>query len=97
MLNIPLFFKKNIFSKIRFFPLAVIEQNNLDHNIRKVVSFSVFKNNILKSIFKNNILKSIRPFPISVFDCETHREIKLVTRLGVDLSHLRECKFKHSF
>ena len=88
MLNIPLFFKKTIFSKIRFFPLAVIEQNNLGHNIRKVVSFSVIK---------NNILKSIRPFPISVFDCETHREIKLITRLDVDLSHLRECKFKHSF
>ena len=45
---------------------------------------------------KNNILKLIRPTPNSVFICENHRGIKLVTRLRVGLSHLREHKFKHS-
>ena len=81
------FSKQNtIFSKILSY--RVIERNSLDHNIRKVGSFSVFK---------NNFLKFIRPTTISVFSCENHRGIKLITRLRVDLSYLREHKFKHSF
>ena len=47
-------------------------------------------------LFKN-ILKFIGPTPKSVFNCENHRGIKLITRLRVDFSHLREHKFKHSF
>ena len=40
------FSKQNItFQKIFLF--AVIEWNNLNHNIRNVESFSIFKNNIL--------------------------------------------------
>ena len=48
-------------------------------------------------LFKNDILKFIRPAPKRVFNCENHRGIKLITRLRVGLSHLREHKFKHSF
>ena len=49
------------------------------------------------SILKSNILKFIRPTPNGIFNCENHREIKLITRLRVGLSHLRGHKFKHSF
>ena len=84
--NIPLFKTKHNFFKNSFFPSAVIEWNNLDHNIRNVGSFSAFK---------NNILKFIRPTPNNVFNCENHRGI--IARLPVGFSHLREHKFKHSF
>ena len=83
------FSKQNIiFFKNLFFTSAVIEWNSLEHNIRKVGSFSVFK---------NNILKLLRPTPNSIFNCENHRGFKLTTRLRVGLSLLREHKFKLSF
>ena len=85
---IPLFKTKHNFFKNSFFPSAVIEWSSLDHNIRNVGSFSTFK---------NNSLKFIRPTPNIVFNCENHRGIKLITRVRVGLSHLREHKFKHSF
>ena len=47
--------------------------------------------------FKNSILKFVRPSPSSVFDCDNQRGIRLITRLRVGLSYLREHKFKHSF
>ena len=59
--NIPLFKIKHTFFKNVFFLSAVTEWNSLDHNIRKVGNFSVFK---------NSILKFIRPTPNSVFICE---------------------------
>ena len=43
------------------------------------------------------MLKFMRPSPDNVFHCENHRGIKLITRLGVGFSQLREHKFKHSF
>ena len=64
------FSKQNIiFFKNLFFTSAVIEWNSLEHNIRKVGSFSVFK---------NNILKLLRPTPNSIFNCENHRGFKLI-------------------
>ena len=39
----------------------------------------------------------MRPFPDSFFDCHNPKGIKLITRLRLGLSHLREHKFKHSF
>ena len=82
------FSKQNNFLKNSFFPSAVIEWNNLHHNIWNVGSFSAFK---------NNVLKFIRPTPNNVFNCENNRGIKLITRLRVGFSHLRKHKFKHSF
>ena len=49
------------------------------------------------SVFKSSALKFIRLAPNSVFDCENHSGIKLITRLRVGLIHLREQKFKHGF
>ena len=49
------------------------------------------------SIFKSNILKFIRREPNNVYYCHNPKGIKLLTKLRLGLSHLRERKFKHSF
>ena len=86
--NIPLIKTKHNFFKNYFFPSAIIEWNNLDPNLRNSKSISVFK---------EKILNFIRPPPNSFFDCHNPKGIKLITRLRLGLSHLREHKFKHSF
>ena len=47
--------------------------------------------------FKNNILKFIRPKSNSFFNCCNLKGIRLITRLRLELSHLREHKFKYNF
>ena len=61
---------------------------NLDPNLRNSENFG---------IFKNNILNFIRPKPNSFFNCCNLKGIRLITRLRLDLSHLREHKFKYNF
>ena len=58
---------------------------------------SFLRNSASYNVFKNNILKFIRPSPNKIFQCHNPKGIKLVTRLRLGLSHLREHKFKHSF
>ena len=79
--------KHNVF-KNTFFPFAIIEWNKLDPTIRNAESFG---------IFKSNILKFIKPTPRSFFNCYNHKEIRIMTRLRLGLSHLREHKFNHNF
>ena len=43
------------------------------------------------------MLKFIRPSPNSTFNVDNPHGIKLLTRLRVGLSHLREHKFRHNF
>ena len=47
--------------------------------------------------FLKRILSLIRASPNSTFKCDNPRGIKLLPRLRLGLSHLREHKFKHSF
>ena len=84
----PLLRQSITFSNILFFPSAIIEWNNLDPNLRNSKSISVFK---------EKILNFIRPSPNSFFDIHNPKGIKLVARLRLGLSHLREHKFKHIF
>ena len=86
--NIPLFKVKHNFFRNSFFPSAVIEWNKLDLNIRKSESLS---------IFKKTLLYFIRPSGSTVFNCHNPKGVKLLTRLRLGLSHLREHKFKHRF
>ena len=86
--NIPQFKVKHNFFKNSFFPSVVIEWNKLDLNIRN--SENLF-------IFKKKLLKFIRPSRNSVFKCHNPKGIKLITRLRLGLSHLREHKFKLGF
>ena len=86
--NIPLFNIKNNFYKNSFFPSSIIEWNNLDPNLLNLGN---------SGIFKNNILKFIRPKPNIFFNCCNLKGIRLITRLRLELSHLREHKFKYNF
>ena len=86
--SIPLIKTKHNFFKNYFFPSAIIEWYNLDPNLRNSKSISVFK---------KKILHFIRPSPNSFFDCHNPIRIKLIIRLRLGLSHLRERKLKNSF
>ena len=86
--NILLFNVKHEYFRNSFFPSTVIEWNKLDDNIQNLESVSTFK---------KQILKFIRPSPNSTFNVHNPHGIKLLTRLRVGLSHLREHKFRHNF
>ena len=86
--NIPLFNVKHEYFWNSFFPSTVIEWNKLDNNIRNLESVRAFK---------KQINKFIRPSPNSTFNAHNAHGIKLVTRLRVGLSNLRERKFRRNF
>ena len=86
--NIPQFKVKHNFFRSPFLPSVVIEWNKLDPNIRNSESLN---------IFKKSLLKFIRLSGSSVFNCHNPKGVKLLTRLRLGLSHLREQKFKHGF
>ena len=71
-----------------FFPNTIKEFNKLNHSVSHQLSFQSFR---------RFLSKSIRPVPNSLFDaCDPHG-VKLLTRLRVGLSHLKEQKFRHGF
>ena len=49
------------------------------------------------NVFKSKVLKFIRPKTIFFFNRLNPEGVKLVTRLRLGLSHLRDHKFKYSF
>ena len=67
-----------------FFPSTVTERNK----IRKSESSNIFKKSILKFVWSSQN---------RVDNCHKPKQIQLLTRLRVGLSHLREHKFKNSF
>ena len=79
---------KHQFFKNSYFPSTIIEWKKLDSNIR---------NSETLNIFKSKILKFIRPTAKSIFGCHNPIWVKLLTRLRLGRSHLREHNFKHSF
>ena len=86
--HIPCFKIKLKFIKNSSFPSTIIEWNNLDPAIWNSKSFF---------LFKNSILKFIRPSSSNVFNCNNYKVIRLIARMRVGMSHLREHKFKHHF
>ena len=60
-----------------------------------------FNREICKSVsyevFKNSLLKFIRPSLNSLLNVSDRFVIKLLTRLRLGLSHLREHEFNHNF
>ena len=71
-----------------FFPFCVSKWNDLDPEITKLPSIS---------LFKNKLLPFIRPSPNPIYKCHDPHGITLLTRLRVGFSHLREHKFRHGF
>ena len=74
--------------KSTFFPSCSSNWNQLDPNI---------KNSSSIEIFKRALLSFIRPKPANVYRIHHPRGLKLLTRLRLGLSHLREHKFRHNF
>ena len=85
---IPCFNTRHNFFRNSFFPSTLIEWNNLDINIRNSESYA---------IFKRSILRFIRPSENPIFNCHNSSGIKLIIRLRLGFSHLREHKFRHNF
>ena len=86
--KIPAINVKHDFFKNTFFPSTIMEWNKLGWEIKNSES-------IVTS--KKRILSFIRPSANSTFNCHNPRGIKLLSQLWLDLSHLREHEFKHSF
>ena len=86
--NIPLFKVKHNLFQNSFFPSAVVKWNKLDLNIR---------NSKRLNIFKKTLLNFIRLSGSTVFNRHNLKGVTLLTRLILDLSHLREHMFEHSF
>ena len=82
-----IFCRTNIFSD-SFFPSAIKEFHKLDFQISHNSSFQSFR---------KFLVKSIRPVPNSLFDDNDPLGVKLLTRLRVGLSHLKDQKFRHGF
>ena len=74
--------------KNSFFPCIIGEWNKLNPEIRRSGSYN---------IFRKSILNFIRPSASKVYNINDAIGIKLITRLRLDFSHLREHKFKHNF
>ena len=74
---------KNVFLN-SFFPYCISEWNKLGPNLRNSTSISIFKKNLLA-------------FICSIYNINNPPGLKLLTRLRVNLSHLREHKFHHNF
>ena len=86
--NIPDINVKHQFFKNSYFPSTIIEWNKLDSSIRNLKTLN---------IFKSKILNFLRPTANSIFVCHNPIGVKLLIRIRLALSHLREHKFKHSF
>ena len=76
------------FFKDSFFPYCTSEWNKLGPNLRNSASVS---------IFKKGLLAFIRPNQCYIYNIIDPPGLKLLTRLRVNLSHLREDKFHHNF
>ena len=82
------FFCHTNYFKNSFFPSTVLEWNKLSPEI---------KNSESVHIFKKKIKKCVSIDKCSIFNIHDPKGIKLLTRLRVGLSHLREHKFRHNF
>ena len=71
-----------------FLPQTIRDWNKLDTSICQAPSYSVFR---------KALLDFIRPTANSTFGTNDVSGLKLLTRLRVGFSHLREHKFKHNF
>ena len=86
--NIPLFKVNHKFIRNSPFPAAVIEWNKQDLNIR---------NSERLNIFKKTLLNFIRTSVSTTLNSHNPKGFKLLIRLSLASSHLREHKFEHSF
>ena len=83
------FIKKNsLYFASSFFTYCINEWNNLSQVIREISKVSKFK---------RELLSFIRPKGNEIFQVFDPGGLKLLSRLRLNLSHLREHKFNHKF
>ena len=70
-----------------YYPYCLREWNKLDPSLRSIDSLSKFK---------AELIKSLRPPKRSVFKISDIVGVRLLTRLRLGFSHLREHKFRHN-
>ena len=87
-LDIPHYYCRTDTFKNSFFPKVINEWNKLDDEIKGATSFS---------LFKASLLKMGRPHANSAYRIHNPVGIRLLTCLGLGLSHLNEHKFRHNF
>ena len=87
-LNIPHYYCRTDTFKNSFFPNVINEWNKLDEEIKCATSFS---------LFKASLLKMGRPHAKSTFRIDNPVGIRLLVRLRLGLSHLKEHRFRHNF
>ena len=61
------------------------------------IRVSGLKNALFVTIFKKALFRFYGPKACSIFNIHNPLGLKLLTRLRVNLSHLREHKFRHNF
>ena len=71
-----------------FFPYCTNEWNKLEKEVRQLSTIS---------LFKKSLIKVKRPKRSPVYKILDAQGLKLLTRLRVNMSHLREHKFNHNF
>ena len=79
---------KSEYFKNSFFPNVIYEWNKLNPDIRSSASYN---------LFRNTLLKFTRPVQRKTFNINGSVGVKLLTRLRLGFSHLREHKFRHGF
>ena len=74
--------------KYSFFPCTLNDCSNLDVSIRNSESISIFRSKLLFFIF---------PVQNNIFNIFDPQGLKLLTRLRLGFSHLKEHRFRHNF
>ena len=82
------FYSSTDYYRNSFFPYCVDEWNRLSPEIRCIDRIS---------IFKKTLLPFFRPMEKSVYNVHDVYGLKLLVRLRVEFSHLKEHKFSHNF
>ena len=72
--------------KKAFFPYCINEWNNLNAEVRNAKSIKIFKKMIVTDNKENSVFSVYDPYGV-----------KLLTRLRLQFSHLKEHKFRHGF
>ena len=79
---------KSEYFKNSFIPNDIYRWNKLDPDIRSSASYN---------LFRNTFLKFTRPAQSKTFNINDSVGVKLLTRLDLGFSHLREHGFRHDF
>ena len=86
--SIPSLFCRTNFHSDSFLPYSIKEWNQLPLEFRNASTYP---------LFRNNLVKNVRPSPKSLYGIHDPLGVKLLTRIRLGLSHLREHKFRHNF